>query len=93
MSDQQKRQEEMTNSLDNWLMKYSDAELGYKIADKKNIGYSKISATQQPGSDLWTLEVDGNIAGGGPNFKGTFTMKLDGSDGQWMVRKDSFGKC
>ncbi|KAJ9452838.1 hypothetical protein DIPPA_10743 [Diplonema papillatum] len=86
------RQEEMTNTLDNWLCKYCKQELGYQITDKKHIGYDNISATQDPGSDLWKLDVSGNIAGGGPKFKGTFTMKQDQADKQWMVRKDAFTK-
>ena len=87
------RQEQMTNALDNWMMKYCDAELGHKIGDKKHIGYDNISATQEPGSDLWKLEVKGNIAGGGPKFTGVFMMKQDTADKQWMVRKDAFSKA
>ena len=87
------RQEQMTSALDNWMVKYCETELGHKIQDKKHIGYDNIGATQEPGSDLWKLEVKGNIAGGGPKFTGTFTMKQDPSDKQWMVRKDAFSKA
>eukprot|EP00755_Sulcionema_specki_P015708 Sspe_Gene.973::Locus_330_Transcript_10_15_Confidence_0.168_Length_690::g.973::m.973 len=62
--DKAKRQEEMTKAPDNWLMKYCEQELGYKITDPKHIGYDNISASQEPGSELWVLEIKGNVAGG-----------------------------
>eukprot|EP01062_Namystynia_karyoxenos_P048282 TRINITY_DN36709_c0_g1_i1.p2 TRINITY_DN36709_c0_g1~~TRINITY_DN36709_c0_g1_i1.p2 ORF type:complete len:114 (+),score=22.47 TRINITY_DN36709_c0_g1_i1:100-441(+) len=94
-----KQQEVMTLALDRWFEAHSAEHLNCRVDDAaKTVSFEAIHATQEPGSDLWLIELVGKIelAEGVPavRFRGSFSMKVGdlSSEGSCVVKMKSLNR-